>query len=1007
MGLFRSTSAQGAPGKKKAPPSKAAKARVRRGAALLSRKKPKGEVAHEGTGKARSESLAKELVGLAVLGGAAITLLSLLSYSSPALSSGAATSNWIGPLGARLAGALLGWFGMTAFAFPAMLLLLSLALLMQRARRVHLLETTGFVAVALSLSVLVELAFGAIAYQRVPGLTGGGQVGQGLLSFLEAQISQTGAGVLAVTVLLVGARLGFGVQVTLLARHAIALSRAALRVFARGVAGLGRSGGGSVLAFYGGLREGMRDRWLDWSEERRLRRDEERWEREERLALLEEQRLDEELGLDPDDPFSVSHSLREEDERRVELDESEFEDSGLESIGLGTENRKSRVRRPYPSDSDVQALLDPGSRAAEPELESEAEPGACELQPSDGIELTAEVDDEGPSGEPLASERTSPLAEEMEPQDTMRGANERGEVHAELRVKSSRKTSESKEPPGSDGLQSGESPDERQHSESRPRIHEKLDVAQESIEVERVVSARRVITPIDLPPYELPELGILQKPPVGGVAVDEQRLEEKATLLEETLRTFKVEGRVTDILPGPVVTMFEFKPAPGIKVKTIAGLGDDLAMALEADMIRIVAPIPGKGVVGIEVPSDVRETVYLREVMASKAFQKKGMQLPIALGKSIDGAPVCADLAKMPHLLVAGSTGSGKSVCVNSVILSILYRWSPEEVRMILVDPKMLEFSVYKDIPHLLVPVVTSAKKAAMALNWAVSEMYRRNEVLAAMNARNIVNYNEKTEGLITEWSEWEASCKSGKPKVPPDCGRAAGLDSVCFRSRGGEPVGAPEKMPYIVIIIDELSDLMMAARKEVEDSIVRLAQMARAAGIHLLLATQRPSTDVVTGLIKANFPGRMSFRVSSMVDSRTVLDANGAERLLGMGDGLFMPPGSSDLMRFHGAFVTDGETEDVVEHIKGQRDPQYVELTLPDDAGDGGEAPEDLDAMYDQAVAVVSQAGKASTSLLQRKLKLGYNRAARIIDSMERQGVIGPADGARPREVFVQDYGA
>ena len=1015
MGLFRSTSAQSAPGKKKAPPSKATKARVRRGAALLSRKKPGSAVEHDVAGRPHSESLVKELVGLGVLGAAVITLLSLVSYSSPVLGSGAATSNWIGPLGARLAGMLLSWFGMTSFAFPAMLLLLSLALLMQRTRRVHLLEGTGFVAVALSLSVLVELAFGAIAYQRVPGLTGGGKVGQGLLAFLEAQISQTGAGVLAVTVLLVGARLGFGVQVTLLARHAIGLLRAVLSLSARTLERIARSGGGSVLAFYGGLREGLHDRWLDWSEERKLRRDEERWEREERLALLEEQLLDEELGLDPEDPFSVSHSLRGEDDRGLLEEEPELEDSGLESIGLGTENRKSRVRRPYSSDSDVQALLDPGSRDRTQELESALESTAVADQeyeepasfPADGIDLTADVEDAGLEAEAIASERVSSLDESLEPQDTMRGANQRGEVHAELRVKNSRKSSSSEESTPSSELRSDEIQAEQDRSESRPRIHEKLDVAEERIEIERVVSARRVITPIDLPPYELPELGILQQPPEARVAVDEQRLEEKATLLEETLRTFKVEGRVTDILPGPVVTMFEFKPAPGIKVKTIAGLGDDLAMALEADMIRIVAPIPGKGVVGIEVPSDVRETVYLREVMASKAFRKEGMQLPIALGKSIDGAPVCADMAKMPHLLVAGSTGSGKSVCVNSVILSILYRWSPEEVRMILVDPKMLEFSVYKDIPHLLVPVVTSAKKAAMALNWAVSEMYRRNEVLAAMNARNIVNYNERTEGLISEWSEWEASCKAGKPAVPPDCGRAAGLDSVCFRSRGGEPVGPPEKMPYIVIIIDELSDLMMAARKEVEDSIVRLAQMARAAGIHLLLATQRPSTDVVTGLIKANFPGRMSFRVSSMVDSRTVLDANGAEKLLGMGDGLFMPPGSSDLMRFHGAFVTDGETESVVDHIKGQRAPQYVELTLPDDAEGAGEEDEDLDAMYDQAVAVVCQAGKASTSLLQRKLKLGYNRAARIIDSMERQGVIGPADGARPREVFVRDHGA
>jgi S-DNA-T family DNA segregation ATPase FtsK/SpoIIIE len=451
--------------------------------------------------------------------------------------------------------------------------------------------------------------------------------------------------------------------------------------------------------------------------------------------------------------------------------------------------------------------------------------------------------------------------------------------------------------------------------------------------------------------------------------------------------------------------MFEFEPAPGIKVSRIAGLENDLAMALKALKVRIVAPIPGKGAVGIEVPSPRRETVYLREIMAHREFRESKKDLPLALGKGIDAAPVTSDMAKMPHILVAGTTGSGKSVCVNSIILSLVFSKTPEDVRLILVDPKMLEFSIYDGIPHLLVPVVTSPKKAAMALNWAVEEMTRRYKVLAAMNTRGIKGYNEKAAKLQVEWDEFEKSCKAGKPLERPDCGRALGADTVEFRSKGGDPWAAPEKMPYIVIIIDELADLMMVARKDVEESIVRLAQMARAAGIHMLLATQRPSVDVITGLIKANFPTRLSFKVSSKVDSRTVLDANGAENLLGMGDGLFLPPGVSELTRVHGAFVSDEEVQRVVDHLKEQGEPQYIEQILVAPDNESEVDAENRDTMYDDAVAVVAEAGKASTSLLQRRLKLGYNRAARIIDAMEAAGVVGPADGARPREVFIRPF--
>jgi len=611
-----------------------------------------------------------------------------------------------------------------------------------------------------------------------------------------------------------------------------------------------------------------------------------------------------------------------------------------------------------------------------------------------------------------------PPGEGFEPMtrvDSMRGATQRGVVHAVIDVGTKRPRSPRKRPPiaGDSAVPApSASPDAPAAElaaalgESKPRIRLAAPKDEADKRVDRVVSARRLLRASD-EPFELPSLSLLNLPPTDAAEVDEEELQRQARRLEETLVHYGVRGRVTDILPGPVVTLFEFEPEVGIKVSKIAGLNDDLAMALKAVKVRIVAPIPGKGAVGIEIPSPVRETVFFREILASKAFRKARASLPLALGKGIDGVPVCSDMSKMPHILIAGTTGSGKSVCVNTILLSLLFGKTPEEVRFILVDPKMLEFSMYDGIPHLLVPVVTSAKKAAVALDWAVREMERRYKVLSAMGVRNIAGYNARAEQLIAEWEVYEKKLYSGLQPDKPDCGRAPGEDTVCYVSRGDDPVGAPDKMPAIVIIIDELADLMMVARKEVEESIVRLAQMARAAGIHLLLATQRPSVDVITGLIKANFPTRLSFRVSSKVDSRTVLDANGAENLLGMGDGLFLAPGASDVVRVHGAFVSDDEVQRVVDHLKAQGEPNYVNAILVDPGAedDDGDSDEALDEMYDQCVAVVAEAGKASTSLLQRRLKLGYNRAARIMDAMERRGVIGPQDGARPREVFARSY--
>ena len=510
-----------------------------------------------------------------------------------------------------------------------------------------------------------------------------------------------------------------------------------------------------------------------------------------------------------------------------------------------------------------------------------------------------------------------------------------------------------------------------------------------------------------------PAISILTGEASAIAPIDREGLTATAERLRQKLASFGIQGQVTQIRPGPVVTMFEFLPAAGVKVSRIASLSDDLAMAMEALRVRIVAPIPGRGVVGIEVPNKERQMVVLRELAEQDAFQKSHSKLAMCLGKDIEGMPYIADLAKMPHLLIAGTTGSGKSVAVNSMIVSMLLRASPEEVRFLMVDPKMLELSVYEGIPHLLLPVVTDAKKAAMALRWAVEEMERRYQLLAECGVRNIASYNKKIE------KEGDAARRAHKPakekrvvdlgdpqlSIPELQQDAASEAEPDAPAPGQEPL---RKLPYLVIIIDELADLMMVASREVETYIARLAQMARAAGIHLMVATQRPSTDVVTGVIKANFPARISFQVASRHDSATIINAPGAENLLGMGDMLILPPGTSTLTRVHGPYVDEKEIHSVVEHWKAQGAPVYDASILRPRAEDEG-APEDdegPDELYDQAIAAVSDMRFISISLLQRKLRVGYNRAARMIERMEREGIVGPADGAKPREVLIRAVG-
>jgi len=486
--------------------------------------------------------------------------------------------------------------------------------------------------------------------------------------------------------------------------------------------------------------------------------------------------------------------------------------------------------------------------------------------------------------------------------------------------------------------------------------------------------------------FQLPPISLLEADVEKRQKIDRDSLIMNSRILEKKLLDYGVEGRVVEVRPGPVITVYEFEPAPGVKVSRIVNLADDLALALSALSVRIVAPIPGKAVVGIEVPNTNRETVFLKEIIDSDAFRASKSKLSFGLGKDISGEPFIVDLARMPHLLVAGSTGSGKSVSINSMICSILFKATPEEVRFLMIDPKMLELSDYEGIPHLLLPVVTNPKKAAIALNWLVNEMERRYTVLAEKSVRNIEHYHQKMEKELKE-----------KGKVYKRKGDI-------LEGKGEEPSEPMEWIPYIIVVIDELADLMMISSREVEESITRLAQMARAVGIHLLLATQRPSVDVLTGIIKANFPARISFQVTSRVDSRTILDTIGAEHLLGAGDMLFLPPGSSKLIRIHGAFVASPEIKRIVEFLKKQGKPSYdssILLEVKKEKEATGE--EEYDEKYDEAVAFVAETGQASISLIQRRFRIGYNRAARIVEKMEGEGVVGPSDGIKQREVLIK----
>jgi S-DNA-T family DNA segregation ATPase FtsK/SpoIIIE len=494
--------------------------------------------------------------------------------------------------------------------------------------------------------------------------------------------------------------------------------------------------------------------------------------------------------------------------------------------------------------------------------------------------------------------------------------------------------------------------------------------------------------------FRLPELSMLAKPKPRAAQFDEGALRQNAQLLESVLAEFGVRGQVDQIRPGPVVTLYELVPAAGVKSARVVALADDIARSMSVAACR-VSVVQGRNAIGIELPNSKRETVYLRDLLAAPEYERGGQTLPMALGETIGGEPYIADLAKMPHLLIAGTTGSGKSVGVNAMILSILYRLPPEQCRMIMIDPKMLELSVYDGIPHLLAPVVTEPKKAIVALKWAVREMEDRYRRMSKIGVRNVASYNERAKEALAKGEHFERTVQTG-------------FDESGRPIYESEKI-VPEPMPYLVVIIDEVADLMMVAGKDIEGAVQRLAQMARAAGIHVIMATQRPSVDVITGTIKANFPTRISFQVTSKIDSRTILGEQGAEQLLGQGDQLYMA-GGGRITRLHGPFVSDGEVEAVTKFLREQGQPQYLEEVTAGGDEDSDEGPNlgfggdtgDANDLYDRAVAIVTRDGKASTSYVQRRLQIGYNRAASLIERMEQEGVVGPANHAGKREILV-----
>ncbi|MBF5043729.1 DNA translocase FtsK [Aggregicoccus sp. 17bor-14] len=980
----------------------------------------------------------RALVGVFLLAGSLLTLLSVATYD-PRDRVGPGFHNSVGPVGHLLASGLRGLLGLVAYLVPLCGLYASGVLFVGNRERRRWPQVLSLGLLALSAAVLAHIT---LADQPGWSHPPGGAIGAGLAGLLEGLFSTVGTVILVTAVCI--AALIVGTQYTFLRLCSLAWEAAGV---------LARRAGVAFAAFLEQQKEAHRER-----QERAAAA------REEEAAFLAQLEADEEELLEAEREAMEAEAMAEEAVRLAKATEDKKAlERGEKEKKPAKEPRQLAAGAAAVAASNVVSLPAPASLAerrpspgADPAWASALAPVQAAALPAAEAEAPRKRERKAPA---IVTAPAAPAAASI-PAATLAAASAAvapavAQLAAEpaVAVASTALAPVAPLPPPPAAAALARMP-----VIVEPKAPPKPTKKAEDFEF---VGDRKSFT--------LPPLDVLECDKQERGELDKDAFLVTAEKLRAKLADFGIVGEVVEIRPGPVVTMYEFLPGPGIKVSKIAALQDDLAMAMEAMRVRIVAPIPGKGVVGIEVPNRDRETVFLKEVAEQDAFRQSASRLTMCVGKDIEGMPYVLDLAKAPHLLIAGTTGSGKSVAVNSMIMSILLKSTPEEVRFIMVDPKMLELSVYEGIPHLLLPVVTDAKKAALALRWAVEEMERRYHLLSEAGVRNIAGYNKfvessatvvkpvegkkaqkpKKSALIIDVAEGETEDEAlarqategvsapgvaaprdepedvrealtGAPAEAPDAGDTNddALDAAIDAAADGDASAAErsasekkelKKLPYIVVIIDELADLMMVASREVETYVARLAQMARAAGIHLMVATQRPSTDVVTGIIKANFPTRVSFMLRSKPDSMTILGTVGAEALLGMGDMLIMPPTSAHLQRVHGAYVSEGEIKKVVDHLKAQGKPVFDESILKprdEDVEAGGEEDELSDELYDQALATVSEMRAVSISMLQRKMRIGYNRAARMIERMERDGVVGPADGAKPREVLIRQVG-
>jgi S-DNA-T family DNA segregation ATPase FtsK/SpoIIIE len=848
----------------------------------------------------------------------------------------------MGPFGRSVAGLFYGVAGMCGYFLIALAVVAAIRTLIEREPILP-----GFIAIGAligiaSLAVLAQLAAGGY---RVAGQGPGGAIGEHLGEILRAVVGTAGTTLLALVGLVVATVVATPLRMGDVLRAIGGVLRVAGGAIVRAVL--------AVARFWGAVFH----------------------------AMLPERDLDE----DDDDVLEIE----ERDVLEVGADEAADEPVILDRLA-------KRKKRAPALELEV---VDPGATDAASEPRSSAA--------ADEVAAPAQLAPPGPGDAPVAKSRRTRFA----------SGTQAPEI-ADDTLPNTPSAAPPVDPTGSrdaphdTGTRLSGGPPAAGPVIVEPRF-KNIDKAAMAAKEKAAEAERRTFIKLGDGEYQLPSIQLLNYDAGAANQIDKTAMLELSAKLTQTLENYGVKGDVVAIRPGPVVTMYEFAPAPGTRVNKIVNLTDDLALALEALRVRIVAPIPGKAAVGIEVPNKTREKVFLKEILADDAFRKARGKLPLALGKDIEGGPAVVDLARMPHLLVAGTTGSGKSVAVNAMISSLLYHSSPEDVRMIMVDPKMLELSIYEGVPHLLLPVVTDPKKANLALRWAVEEMDRRYDLLAHMGVRDIATYNDKVGKQLAklEADKLRAAADAAARAIEDDIDKAISAETPEAADAREQIITAPpHRLPYIVVVIDEFADLMMCAPKDVETSVARIAQKARASGIHLILATQRPSVDVITGLIKANFPSRIAFSVASKIDSRTILDQTGAEALLGAGDMLFSDRGAAP-QRLHGCYVDEDEIQRVVQFLKTQGRPVYnLDILKPRDedgeaggefayGGPGGKADDD---MYDKAVYVVTTTRNASISWVQRQLRIGYNRAARLVEEMEKQGVVSPPDHTNKREVLV-----